>query len=103
MRFPARPPEVMTIEEPAYLIDALCGVDEKYVNKLAQRLAARHDLGDHGEASWIDRDGQQAIGGNQSWPSASSDKPSSHVVEPREEFPIVDWLRQIVVHLGREI
>jgi len=36
MRFPAGPIEIMAIEEPAYLVDALCSVDEKYVDKLAQ-------------------------------------------------------------------
>src|SRR5260370_2208468 len=103
MRFPAGSVEVMAIEESAYLVDALCSVDEKYVDKLAQRLAPCHDLSDHVEASRIDRDGRQEIGGNQSWPSVSSDKSRGHVVEPREEFPVVTRLRLIIVHLGREI
>src|SRR6476659_4048508 len=103
MRFPAGPVEVMGIEEAAYLVDALCSIGEKYVDKLAHWLASCHDLRDHLEASRIDCDGPQAIGNNQSWPSTSSDKPRGHVVEPREELPIVDRLRQIVVHFGREI
>src|SRR5438445_569568 len=95
--------EVIAIEEAANLTDALCSIDEKYVDKLGQRLGPRHNFRDHLEASRIDRDGGGAIAGSHSWSCASSDKPRGHVVEPREELHIVDWLRQVVVHLGGEV
>src|ERR1700747_1838147 len=101
MRFPAGPFEVMAIEEAAYLVDALCGIDEKYVDKLAQGLAPCHDLRDHLEPTTIDREGGQACLPNQRSPGAPSHTPPGHVVDPREELPIVDRLRQIVVHPGR--
>ena len=80
MRFSDGPVEVVAIEEAADLVNALCRVGEKYVDKLAQRLAPCHNLRDHLEASKIDRNGRQAISSNQSWPAASSDKPGGHVI-----------------------
>src|SRR3984893_13848508 len=103
MRFPAGSIEVMGIQEAAYLVDTLCSIGEKYVDKLAQWLASRHDLRDHLEARSIACDGRQAIGIKQSRPSTSSDKPRRHVVEPLVEPHRVARLRRIVGQVGREI
>src|ERR1700680_2500112 len=92
VRFPTDFVEIAAIEKAAYVADAFGGAEKKHVENLAQCLA-RHDIGDHLQASWINCEKRTTIGDGRRRPRSSPDVARGHIVKAREELHIIDRLR----------